>query len=73
MGAPDDDRIAAILMDLARARAPRSICPSEAARALSPDWQPLMPRVRHVAATLPLIATQKWRTVDPLTARGRSG
>jgi hypothetical protein len=29
-----------------------------------------MPEVRRVAATLPLVATQKGAPVDPLTARG---
>ena len=29
-----------------------------------------MPEVRRVAATLPLVATQKGAAVDPLTARG---
>jgi hypothetical protein len=67
----DDARISEILMDLARARAPgRTFCPSEAARRLSPDWRPLMPEVRRVAAGLPLVATQSGRPVDPMTARG---
>jgi hypothetical protein len=29
-----------------------------------------MPEVRRVAAMLPLLATQKGRPVDPLTAKG---
>jgi hypothetical protein len=58
-------------MDLAHRRgAGASFCPSEAARALAPDWRPLMPDVRRVAATLPLVATQKGAAVDPRTARG---
>ncbi len=66
-----DAEIAAALMRLARARGPgNSFCPSEAARALGPDWRPLMPEVRRVAASLPLKATQKGRAVDPATARG---
>lgn len=66
-----DDRIAAVLMDLAHQRGRgATFCPSEAARALASDWGPLMPEVRRVAATLPLLATQRGRPVDPLTARG---
>ncbi len=67
---PSDEAIAAALMGLARARAGRSICPSEAARALMADWRPLMPAIRRVAATLPLVATQGGVPVDPLRARG---
>ncbi len=71
MSPPSDARIAAVLMDLAQQRgAGKSFCPSEAARALADDWRPLMPRIRAVAATLPLAATQKGRPVDPRTARG---
>lgn len=63
--------IAAVLMRLAETRGPeRSFCPSEAARALSSDWRPLMPDVRRVAAEIGLMATQKGRPVDPLTAAG---
>ncbi|MEM9754712.1 MAG: DUF3253 domain-containing protein [Pseudomonadota bacterium] len=67
----DDARIAAALLALAEARgADRSFCPSEVARALAEDWRPLMPRIRQVAARLPLRATQKGAPVDPRTARG---
>ncbi|SHI58850.1 DUF3253 domain-containing protein [Wenxinia saemankumensis] len=65
-----DADIAAALMALARARAPGTFCPSEAARALSEDWRPLMGVVRRVAATLPLLATQGGVPVDPAGARG---
>jgi Protein of unknown function (DUF3253) len=66
-----DDRIAEVLMDLAHQRGRgATFCPSEAARALAPDWRPLMPEVRRVAATLPLRATQRGRPVYPLTATG---
>lgn len=66
-----DEVIADALMDLAHRRGARaSFCPSEAARALSEDWRPLMPEVRRVAAGLPLVATQKGAPVDPRTARG---
>ena len=66
-----DDEIANTLMRLARERgAGRTFCPSEAARALSGDWRGLMPRVREVAAGLPLVATQKGQAVDPLETKG---
>lgn len=66
-----DAAIAEVLMDLAHRRgAGRSFCPSEAARALSQDWRPLMPDVRRVAAGLPLAATQKGAPVDPVLATG---
>lgn len=72
---PDDAAIAAALMDLAHRRGRgASLCPSEVARALGPDWRPLMPRVRDVAAGLAaagrLAATQRGVAVDPATARG---
>jgi hypothetical protein len=66
-----DDRIALVLMDLAHRRGRgATFCPSEAARALSADWRPLMSEVRRVAAGLPLRATQGGREVDPRAARG---
>ena len=68
---PSDDVIGAALMAMAQARGTgKSFCPSEVARALSDDWRPLMPRIRQVAATLPLMATQRGREVAPDTARG---
>lgn len=68
---PDDAAIAEVLMDLAKRRGRgRSFCPSEAARALSRDWRRLMPDMRRVAGTLPLVATQRGRPVDPVAARG---
>ena len=68
----EDHVIRAALIDLALQRGRgKSFCPSEAARALAPDWRPVMPEVRRVAASLPeLEATQKGRPVDPLTAKG---
>jgi len=66
-----ETEIAEILTALAKARGSgASFCPSEAARALADDWRPLMPRIRRVAAGLPLIATQRGRPVDPRTTRG---
>ncbi len=52
----------------------RTICPSEAARALAEDWRPLMQPVRDVAFAMVdegrLEVTQKGEVVDPRTARG---
>lgn len=63
--------IAAVLLRLAAERGPQgSFCPSEAARALAPDWRPLMPEVRRVAKALGLRATQRGVAVDPVAARG---
>ncbi|WP_255670604.1 DUF3253 domain-containing protein [Cognatishimia sp. F0-27] len=66
-----DEVIARALMQLALARAPdKTFCPSEVARALASDWRPLMHRVRHVASTLPLVATQRGAPVDGANAKG---
>lgn len=52
----------------------KSICPSEAARALSQDWRPLMPEVRLVAQEMAdrgaLAVTQKGRPVRADAAKG---
>lgn len=72
---PSDEAIRAAILTLAleRGRA-KTLCPSEAARALSPDWRVLMGDVRRVAATMAsageLSVTQKGREVDAGTARG---
>ena len=60
-----DEGIAAILLAQVAARgAGRSICPSEVARALTPEWRPLMGRVLHVARSL----AREWRVL--ITQRG---
>jgi hypothetical protein len=52
-GTIDEARIAGEILRLVAERGPdRSICPSEAARALAPDWQRLMGPVRRVAIGL---------------------
>ena len=68
----EDRIIRAALIDLALQRgAGKTFCPSEAARALAPDWRPLMPDIRRVAATTQEVeALQKGQPVDPLTAKG---
>ena len=66
-----DAAIAAAIDRLTAARAPRSCCPSEVARALAEDWRPLMGDVRRVAAAMPeVVATQRGAEIDPRTARG---
>jgi hypothetical protein len=70
-GMPADAEIAAAIRALAEARAPKTLCPSEAARALTADWRSLMPRIRAVAATLHDIeATRNGLRVDPVAAGG---
>ena len=65
------EKIRAQLVRLASERSPASsFCPSEAARAVSQNWRPLMPAVRQQAAEIGLIATQQGQVVDPLCARG---
>jgi hypothetical protein len=67
-----DDAIRAEILRLCHDRgAGKTICPSDAARALCDDWRALMPEIRRVAAGMPeIIATQKAVPVDPLVARG---
>ena len=70
-----DQAIEATLLRLVDARgAGKSICPSEAARALAPDWQTLMGAVRRVAVRLALAGRieilRKGKPVDPVDVRG---
>lgn len=52
-GAPEPSRIEAEIFALLERRgAGKSICPSEAARALAEDWRPQMEAVRVVARRL---------------------
>ena len=67
--------IRAVILDLLARRKPgATICPSEVARALAPDWRPLMAPVRNVAAGMAaageIQVTQKGEPVDPDAARG---
>ena len=77
--ATDAQLEAKILELLAQRGADKTICPSEAARALAnPDdpttWQPLMEPARAAArrlvATGKILITQSGHTVDPSTAKG---
>ncbi|MCW3039840.1 MAG: hypothetical protein JWM31_1745 [Solirubrobacterales bacterium] len=77
---PDDATIRAKIDELLAARdAGKTICPSEAARALAPDsaddaWRALMDDVRRVAFAAAdagdVEVTQKGEVVDGRTARG---
>lgn len=71
----DTERMREALMQLADERRNGcTFCPSEAARRLSADWRPLMPRLREVAAGLveegKLACTQRGEAAHPLTTRG---
>jgi uncharacterized protein DUF3253 len=71
-----DARIEQTILELLAQRDPgKTICPSDAARALDAEhFRPLMPRVRAVARDLvargELEVTQSGRVVDIDTARG---
>ncbi|GGC98967.1 DUF3253 domain-containing protein [Aquisalinus flavus] len=65
----------AILTLLAQRDPGKSICPSEAAKALAPDnWQPEMHRVREAGRALSdeglIEVTRKGKPVDPHTVKG---
>ena len=68
----EDRQIAGVIRDLLLRRgAGKTICPSEAARALASDWRPLMGDVRRVAADMQDIEiTQKGLVVDPAQTCG---
>lgn len=71
----DEARIETEILRLAAARgAGKSICPSEAARALTPEWQGLMTRVRKVAVRLAregrIEILRKGKPVPPDEVRG---
>jgi hypothetical protein len=72
----DDDRLERTIVELLEQRdLGKTICPSEAARAVGgEDWRALMPAAREAAARLDasglLEVTQKGERVNALTARG---
>ncbi len=77
---PSDSRVDAQLEQalrglLARVREGGTVCPSEAARAISQDnWRPLMEPARQAAGRLVASGeaeiTQGGKVVDPATAKG---
>ena len=73
--APDQELESAILRLLGERDPAKTICPSEAARAVGGDhWRPLMPAAREAAERLrergAVEVTQRGEQVDPLIARG---
>ncbi len=72
---PVDKELEQAIMGLLSARAgDASICPSEAARLVSADWEPLMEPARRAARRLVAAGeveiTQKGRVVDPSSVKG---
>lgn len=72
-----NERLRAAILDLARERGPaKTICPSDAARALgSDDWRDLMDDARNIARDLArsgdVEISQKGKVLDPdATSRG---
>ena len=75
MPAPSPSAIETLLLELVDTRAPKTVCPSEVARALAPDdWRPLMDPVRDVAARLAdqnrIEVTQGGQAIDIRSAKG---
>ena len=71
----EDGRVEAAVLRLTAARGPdKSICPSEAARALSDDWRPLLGAVRQAAIRLAqadrIEILRKGKPIDPAAAHG---
>jgi hypothetical protein len=72
---PTDQDIEAVIVALVEERgAGKSVCPSEAARALAPAWQPLMGPVRRVAVQMAkagrIHILRKGKPIDPAETRG---
>jgi hypothetical protein len=70
-----DEEIERVILGLLAERDPgKTICPSDAARALAEDWRPLMEPVRERAYAMAdegrLEVTQSGEVVDGRTARG---
>ena len=72
----DDAAVTAAILRLTEERgAGKTICPSEAARAVAPeDWRRLMPAVRRSAVALAkdgrIVITRKGKPADPDDFRG---
>ena len=76
MTTPSPTEMRSVLLDLVRRRGPeKTVCPSEAARALAPDhWRELIEDVRQEAYRMAddglVDITQQGSAVDGRTARG---
>ena len=73
--APPTAEIEATILALTAQRGPaKSICPSEVARALRPDWQSLLTEVRRVACRLAAAGQidilRKGQVVEPVGVKG---
>lgn len=67
--------VEATILALTTQRGPaKSICPSEVARALRPDWQPLLTEVRRVACCLAAAGQidilRKGKVIEPAGVKG---
>ncbi|MBB3747744.1 hypothetical protein FHT44_000205 [Mycolicibacterium sp. BK634] len=65
-----DKRLRDMILNLTAERAPRTICPSDAARAVDADgWRDLMDTTRNLARELArsgdVVVTQKGEVLDP--------
>ncbi|VVJ18008.1 Uncharacterised protein [Amycolatopsis camponoti] len=65
-----EDRLRAAILALATGRGVNSsTCPSDAARAVSAEWRPLLPQARELARSLARTGrvelTQRGHTLDP--------
>ena len=65
-----DNRLRDMILNLAAERAPKTICPSDAARAVDADgWRDLMDTTRDLARELAksgeVVITQKGEVLDP--------
>ncbi len=72
---PPTAEIEATILVLTAQRGPaKSICPSEVARALRPNWQSLLTEVRRVACRLAVAGQieilRKGQAVEPLGVKG---
>ena len=72
---PDPVAVEAAILQLVDARGPeKSICPSEAARALGEEWQALLGDVRRAAVSLAkagrIDILRKGKPIDPDSIRG---
>ncbi len=72
---PTKQEIEATILALVEACGPdKSICPSDAARALAPAWQPLLGPVRRAAIDLAragrIHILRKGKPIDPAETRG---
>lgn len=70
-----DGQLEEAILTIATTRgAGKTMCPSEAAKAVREDWRPLMERTRQAARRLVaqgrIEILQKGRVVDPSTAKG---